>query len=541
MNTLVKIGSVAFTTLLATSLTIAQGEVNRIVTAFSEAQPGSLDVHAASNADQFLVLRNVCEGLITYDPITLEPVPSLAETWDISDDGLTYTFYLRSGVTFHDGSPLDANDVKYSLDRLANRETGTSYTAGLILSNVVGWSEARPPAPTVGEGTPTPEPITPAESISGVSVVDENTVSITLRTVAPAFLSRLTLPGGFIVPEGAGEAADFAQNPLCSGPYSISENIPDQQIVLSAYDGYWNGAPQVDEVVIRVIPEQSVQILEFEAGSLDIVSVPPSDLARIRADGTLASQLIEIPTLSVFTLRINLNDPVLGDVRVRQALSQSIDRQLIIDTVLQGQGVPANGLYPPGLSTFDPSFIPAPYDPEAAAALLAEAGYPDGLDIELRTGQIETEVRVLNAIAQTATASGFNIIINSTERSVWDQDRTACNMQAGSVAWGLDYPDPENVAQIAIGGTSAARLNCGYGEYELLPEAQALYDQGVTTALGEERDLVFREFQNVVIAEAVATIPIYHGTTATLINARLGGTPVDNQGIRQFALISLGE
>ncbi|MBE2269426.1 MAG: ABC transporter substrate-binding protein [Anaerolinea sp.] len=517
----------------------AQDNATAITVAFSEAQPGTLDPAAAANADEFLVLRNVYEGLIGYDPVTLEPVPALAESWTVSDDGTVYTFTLRQGVTFSDGSTLDAADVKYTLDRLADRDTGTSYTAGLILGNVVGWAEVRPPTPSVGEGTPTPPPVEPADSISGVEVVDEQTVRITLANPTSTFLSRLTLPGGFIIPEGSADSTDFNTQSVGTGPYILTENTPSTQVVLTANPNYWGGAPAVGQVTIRVIPEQSVQVIEYEAGGLDIVRVPQADLPRVRGDANLSAQFVEIPTLSTFHLRVNLNDPVLGDPLVRRALAMAIDRQAIIDSVLQGQGVPADGLYPPGLSAYDADFNPFPYDPEAARALLAEAGYPDGVDIVFRTGQIETEVRVLNAIAQTAAPAGFNITVNSTERSVWDADRTACNMQAGSIAWGLDYPDPENVAQLVLAGTSRTRINCGYGEYEGFDRVQELFTQGLAQAPGEERIATFRELEQFAVGELAVVIPIYHGASSYLISPRIGGSPIDNQGNMRFANITL--
>jgi ABC-type transport system substrate-binding protein len=525
---------------LPAAATFAQSDPTTVTTAFAENQPNTLDPAAAALGDEFLVLRNVAEGLVTYDPKTLMPIPALAESWTVSDDGLVYTFKLRSGVTFHDGSTLDAADVKYSLDRLARRATGTSYTAGLVLSAVAGWADVRPALPpAAGEGTPTPVPPEEADSLSGVAIVDDSTVSITLTAPQSAFLNRLTLPGAFIIPDGSGDAADFAQKPIGTGPYKVTEFTPQQQVVLEANDSYWGGAPQVKKAVIRVIPEQSVQVVEFEAGNLDIVVVPESDLPRIRGDEKLNAQLVEIPTLSLFNLRVNLNDPQLKDARVRRALAMAIDRQTIIDTVLQGQGVPANGLYPPGLSTFDPGFTSLAYNPEGAKALLAEAGYPDGITIELRTGQIETERRVLAAIQQTAVAAGITININATEKSLYDSDRTACVMQAGTIAWGLDYPDPENVAQLAVAGTSASRINCGYKDYEKAAEAEKLYADAVAAPLGEERDALFRQFEQLTIGEEAVVIPIYHGLSTSLVNSRLGGTPVDANGTRQFALITL--
>ncbi len=519
------------------STAFAQDAATTVTTAFIESQPHTLDPAAATSADEFLVLRNVGEGLVTYDPKTLAPVPALATSWDISSDGLVYTFHLRDGVTFSDGSTFDANDVKYSFDRLANATTGTSYTAGLVLGSVVGWSDARPSVPSVGEGTPTPEPPTPATSISGVKVVDPMTVEITLTKPHPSFLESLTLPGGFIVAEGQ---TDFSNGPIGTGPYKITENTPDQQVVLTANDSYWGGAPAVKTAVIKVIPEQSTQVLEYQSGGLDIVNVPPSQLAVLQGDPTFSKQLEKIPTLSTYLLRINLHDDLLKNPAVRIALASAIDRQTIVDTVLQGQGVPAYGLFPPGLSAYSADFNPFPYDPAKIKQNLADAGYPDGITITLRTDQVETNIAVLNAVQQTAAPAGITINVSSTESSVYAQDRNNCTMQAGLVAWGFDYPDPENVATQVLAGTVKSRINCGYKDYENVDKVQALYDQAVATPLGADRDALWQQYQALAVGQEAAVIPIYHGVSTYAINPRLGGTPIDNQGNLQFNLITLG-
>lgn len=502
--------------------------------AFAESQPNTLDPHAATSNDEFLVIRNVCEGLTNYDPETLEPIPALAESWDISDDGLVYTFHLRQGVTFIDGSTLDAADVKYSFDRLSDPNQGTSYTAGLVLRDVAGWAEARPTAPAVGDGTPTPEPPVPAGAISGVEVVDESTVSITLARPITSFLIRLTLPGGVIIPEGS---SDFSAGPVCTGPYSVAEIAQNDRVVLQANENYWGGAPAVKTAIIRVIPEASSQVIEFEAGSLDISLAPEADLPRIREDETLSAQLFSVPTLSNYNFRINLKDPKMGDVRVRRALALAIDRQLVIDTVLQGQGVPADGLYPPGLTTFDPDFAPFERDVEAAKALLAEAGYPDGIELTVRTDQNETENRVLNAVAATVVDAGITMIVNSTEASVYTQDRTNCTMEFGGIRWTMDYPDPENMVVLLL-PNAATRVNCGYGEVEVASQIEELYNQGISLPLGEERDAVFRQIEQIAM-DQVLILPVYHGAATRLVSSRLGGMPIDNNGTVRFALMTL--
>ena len=255
------------------------------------------------------MLRNVCEGLIDYDPVTLQPIPGLAESWTISDDGLVYTFTLRGGITFSDGNALDANDVKYFFDRLSDPLTGTSYTAGLILRDVAGWAEARPANRAVGEGTPTPEPIVPAGEISGVSVIDDQTIQITLSRPITSFITRLTLPGAVIIPEGSAEGSDFATGPICTGAYTVSEFAQNDHLTLIANPNYWGIAPEVQTAIIRVIPEASSQVIEFEAGNLDISEAPEADLSRLMADETLSTQIITIPSLGLYNLRMNLKDP----------------------------------------------------------------------------------------------------------------------------------------------------------------------------------------------------------------------------------------
>jgi len=512
-------------------------DATTVTTAFKESQPNTLDPAAAANTDEFFVLRNVCDGLVTYDPKTLAPAPDLATSWDISSDGTVYTFHLRDGVTFTDGSAFDADSVKYSLDRLAQAATGTSYTAGLVLGSVVGWSDVRPAVTKVGDGTPTPTTPPAVTSISGVKVVDPKTVEITLTKALPSFLESLTLPGGYIVAKGD---SDFTNGPICTGAYKITEFTPQQQLVLDANASYWGGAPAVKHVVIKVIPQQSEAELEYEAGNLDLVNVAPTDVQRLQGDATLSKQLVKVPLLQTFMLRVNLNDPVLKDAAVRRALAASIDRQTIVDTVLQGQGVAAEGLFPPGLSAYSDSFQPFKYDPAAIKKALADAGYPDGVTITVLTAQIETENAVLNAITQTAAPAGITFKVNSVESSVATQNRNSCTMQTASIAWGFDYPDPENIAGQALAGSSAGRKACGYATYENVDKVTDLYNQAITTPLGADRDKLWQQFQDLAVGQEAAVIPIYFAASNSLVNPRLGGMPIDNQGNTQFKLITLG-
>lgn len=492
--------------------------------AFLENEPLTLDPQAAQQADEFQVLYNVCEGLVSYDPVTLAPAPGLAESWTVSDDGTVYTFKLRSGVQFQNGREVTADDVVYSLNRLGNKDTGTSYTS-LLLNNVVGFAEMRADE-------------NPATELSGVKAVDPSTVEITLKAPTASFLNQLALPGGMVVAKEAAEADGFSENPVCTGPYKVKEWTHQSQLVLESNEDYWGGAPAIKTATMRVIPQQSQQVIEFEANGLDVAWVPEPDLQRLRDDATLSTELQNVPLLNVFHLRLNLNDPVMGNEKVRQAFSMAIDRQTIVDTILQGQGSPAQGLIPPGVSAFDPNYNPFPYDIEKAKALLAEAGYPDGVDITVRTGQIETENRVLAAIQQQVAEAGIRLNINSTEKSVYDEDRGKCNMQAGTISWGMDYPDADDVVFLVSNAGSGSRFNCGYtNDNPIVKQVADLMAQGSTMPVGPERDAIYRQAEK-LSQDAALVITIYHGTRSALVNPRVGSNVIDANSIIRFALMT---
>lgn len=491
--------------------------------AFLENEPQTLDPQAAQQADEFQVLYNVCEGLVSYDPTTLAPIPALAESWKISDDGKVYTFTLRKGVKFSNGREVTADDVVYSLTRLGNSTTGTSYTS-LLLNNVAGFAEMRAKD-------------NPATALSGVKAVDAGTVEITLTAPTASFLNQLALPGGMVVAKEAAEAEGFSEKPVCTGPYTVQEWTRQSQLVLAANDSYWGGAPAIKTATLKVIPQQSQQVIEFEAGGLDVAWVPEPDLSRIKGDETLSKELQTVPLNSIFHLRINLKDPIMSNPKVRQALATAIDRQTIIDTVLQGQGAPAEGIIPPGLASYDPSYKPYEYNIEKAKQLLSEAGYPDGVEITVRTGQVETENRVLAAIQQQVADAGITLKIDSTEKSVYDADRGACKMQLGTIGWGMDYPDADDVVFLIGPASAGSRMNCGYtADDPTVKQIGDLLAKGSTMPLGADRDAVYREAEKVGM-DAALIIPIYHGTRSVLVNSRLGGTAVDANSIIRFALI----
>src|SRR5258707_10677515 len=229
----------------------AQGEkVLRV--ALQEGDANSLDPQQLQTLGEGQILSNIYEGLVQYDPKTLQPVAAIAEKWDISSDGLKYTFHIRKGVKFHNGRELTADDVKYTFDRLGDAKVATTYARSIIIGSIAGFAD-------VDAGK--------SKDLAGVKVVDPQTVEITLSSPNSAFLPILTMTQAVIIPKEAADKADtFASNPVGTGAFKFVEWKRQEQITLAAFPDYWRGKPQVDKITMRVIPEKSSAMGEIAAG-----------------------------------------------------------------------------------------------------------------------------------------------------------------------------------------------------------------------------------------------------------------------------------
>jgi ABC-type transport system substrate-binding protein len=499
---------------------MAQDDAQTVTMAFVEGSPGTLDPQVADTINDFLVLRNIYEGLVSYDPATLQPTPGLAESWDISEDGLTYTFHLRQGVKFHNGRALTAADVKYSLERLANPATGKSYTT-FLLDSVKGIAAVRS-----GE----------ADAVEGLEVVDDYTFKISLMQPVASFLNQLTLPGAFVVAEEAAAKDNFAKNPVGTGPYKFVQWVENQQITLESNPDYWGTQPDIKFVVLRVIPDTFQQINEFKAGKIDIMLVPPFELKQLSEDAALAGQFQEIPALAVTYLIVNLNDEALSKLEVRQALNMGFDRELLLTGILKGQGQSAYGVIPPLLEAYD-SEVPYTYDPIKAKALLEQAGYADGLELDVNLATDETEKRIMGVIQAQWAEIGVSLTINSMDKATYDEARVQCQGTLFVSAWTGDYADPDGFSPLLI-DSSATRTACGYGMYSGVDEVKALLAKAASMPRGPERDAAYRDAQSIAMDQAIS-IPIYFRSRTALINSRLKATYIDATLSVKFANIEI--
>jgi peptide/nickel transport system substrate-binding protein len=299
--------------------------------------------------------------------------PLLAESWEVSKDGLTYTFKLKKGVKWHDGKPFTARDVAFTFYSVLDPKVTTPHRA--YFDALVGFPEL-----TSKEGARKPEelPVRPIE------VVDDHTVRFRLRYPSGAFLAVLVNPRAGIIPEhllrnADLNTADFNRKPVGTGPFKLVEWRRGERLVMEANDAYHGGRPALDRLIFRIIPDAVVLLQELRAGGVDFIENPPlTEMARLKQTPGLKVIVADNTSYTYLGWREDLVP--FTDVRVRRALNHAIDVPSIVREVLQGYAAVATGQFPPGSWAFDPSVKPYAYDPGRAKALLAEAGYKPGPD-----------------------------------------------------------------------------------------------------------------------------------------------------------------
>jgi peptide/nickel transport system substrate-binding protein len=312
------------------------------------------------------IQRIIANGLVKTGYPSFEVEPDLAESWETSKDQRVHTFTLRSGVTWHDGQPFTAADVKFTYDLVTSKE----WPGGLdsYFAQIAGATDHK-----AGK----------ADELKGVEVIDDTHVRITLQQPDALFLAAAAsrqriLPQHVLasIPVADIEKSDLARKPIYTGAYTVQEWKQWESLTLKANPNYFGGAPGIETVVSRFIPDPATVYAELSSGGLDIGTVSPDLLKTFQSDSTYTVR--ELPGLRVIFLHFDLTLPIFRDSRVRQAISHSVDKQTVIDALLQGKGEVARSLIPTIAWIFNPDAPQYPYDPKRAASLLDEAGWTLG-------------------------------------------------------------------------------------------------------------------------------------------------------------------
>ncbi len=509
---------------LAARLALALAAV--LAGAFASAQQGgravvsfqvdvsTLDPAIGYDWQNWSIIKSLFDGLMDYEPGTTNLKPHLAESYTVSDDGLTYTFTLRDGVKFHNGRELVADDVKYSIERVLDPAT-QSPGQGFYLS-ILGAQEF-----IDGE----------ADEVAGIKVVDDRTIQFTTAEPDASFLHKLGLNFAHVVPREAVEAAngDFGHHPVGTGAFELKEWVLGQRLVLERNPDYFEeGVPYLDELVFEIGVDPNVAFLRLQRGEVDILGdgIPSARYSEVIADPQLSQLVATGEQMQTGYVTMNVTIPPFDDVRVRRALNMAINKDRIV-RIINNRAVPANQILPPLFDAHDDSYEGYPYDPQRARELLAEAGYPNGFDTVLYAYNVAPNDRIAQAIQADLAEIGVNVELRTQAQATVIEAGGAGEaplIWSGGMAWIADYPDPNNFywpilacASNIPGGWNWARY-CNEDIEARAAHADTLAREDQAAERTEEWRQIFLD-----IMEDAPWIPIFHELQVSMHSTRVTG------------------
>ncbi len=459
-----------------------------------------LDPSHETDGESLNVARNIFDTLVRYKEESTEIEPALATSWEISPDGLVYTFKLRQGVKFHDGTPFNAEAVVFSFDRQLNpdkypelKETGPyKYWLGMSMGDIV----------------------------KSVEAVDEFTVRFTLKRREAPFLANLGMHFASIVSPTALKklTVDFTRHPVGTGPFKFVEWIKDDRIVLEANPDYWDGRPYLDKVIFRAIPDNTTRLLELKSGAIDVMVFPnPEDIKLIEADPNF--KVLRQPGMNIGYLAMHTEKKPFDNVKVRRAINHAINKKAIVDTIYEGLGTVAKNPLPPILWGYNDQIQDYEYDPNKAKELLKEAGYPDGFETTLWALPVPRPYnpngqKVAEAIQADLQKVGIRARIISYEWGTYLEKLEQGEHDMALFGWFGDNGDPDNFLYILLDKDSAKipAQNIAFYKndqvHELLIKAKETFDQ-------KEREKLYQQAQ-VIIHEDAPWVPLAHSVVVNI-------------------------
>lgn len=470
------IGACAIAALAACSSASEPATGPRDTLIFSaSADATTLDPHNTTDTESDQVIGMVFEGLLGFDE-KMQIVGRLAESWGVAEDGVTWTFKLRQGVTFHDGAPLDADAVRRNFDRVLDPKQKHKRLPLFVM-------------------------------LERVEVVDPHTVRIVTKYPFGAFEPTIAHISSSIVSPRAAEqhGLEFGRTAAATagtGPYRVASWRKDQELVLERVDRHWRVDPPTKRIVYRPIPEGAARVLALEAGDVDVISrVPPPELTRLGNSDRVS--LLKTVSIGAQQFRFNLTKKPLDDTRVRQAISYAIDRRAIVDTIVAGFATPSTSALTPIMRGYA-NLGEIPYDPEKARALLREAGYPNGFKTTIATTpRYPMGVELAEAVAAQLKVVGIDAAIR-----VYDWG-TMVQFWAG-------LPPEKNTQEVFIMGAGASTADADWGLRPIFMTAptnennygyysNAEFDRVIQAAMREtdagKRQQLYKRAQEIVYLE----------------------------------------
>ena len=481
--------------------------------------PLTLDPAISADMTSHAYVMQMFSGLVRLDG-ELNIAPDIAENWEKSADGKTYTFYLRQGVKFHDGREVKAADFEYSWERACDPGTGSS-TAATYLGDIVGAKDM-----LAGE----------AEGISGVEIVDDYTLRVTIDAPKAYFLDKLAYPTAFAVDRDNVESGEgWWRGPNGTGPFKLKEWREGQSLILERSQVYYSEPAKSEQVVFDLRPYPPMAL--YELGYIDVVSVYLPYIDQVRDEtGPFHQELTVTPELSLYYIGFNTAQPPFDDADVRRAFCHAVNKERIVKVILRDMVNEADGILPPGMPGYNGTLQGLDYDVEEARDLIAASEYGDVSNLPPITLTVEgygnSIPSYLGAIIQGWQEKlGVEVTVRQLETENFLYNLRQEKDEMFILGWVADYPDPHNFLDVLF-HTGAENNAFEYSN----PALDALLDQAAIEQDEAERLATYQQAERLVVGDAPC-LPLLHGTNYILTRSYVKGYELSPLGIPDLSKV----
>lgn len=516
--------------LFATTVSFAQTPQEGGVLVFGRGGDSvSLDPAHATDGESFYVSEAVYDKLAMFKYGSTEIEPGLAESWDISDDGLEYIFHLRKGVHFaptkfyRESPEFTSADVVFSLKRQFDENNPYNKVGGAFRY----WSS-----------------MDMSNIVNDVVALDKHTVKITLKKKEAPFIANLAMEFAAIVSKDyadhllkEGKADDLAKKPVGTGPFVFEKWVKDDKIIFSVNKNYWGGKPHINKLIFKVIPNNAVRAAELKAGSIHVMDQPnPAEVQGLENDPRFKVEKQE--GLNVGYLAYNLEKKPFDNKLVRQALSYSINTKAIVDSIYEGLGTVATNPIPPTMWSYNDSLKGYPYNPEKAKQLLTEAGYPDGFETTLWAMPVPRPYnpngrKVAEAMQADLAKVGVKAKIVSYEWGTYLKKGSMGEHDMILLGWSGDNGDPDNFLNVLLSKHSAMNKPSSNRAFWKNEAFTKLIDQAKETTDVAQRSRYYEEAQ-LIFEEDAPWKTIAHSIVVVPMSKKVHGFKIDPTSARRF-------
>lgn len=517
------------------------GDTSQFLVFGNSGEPDSLDTMRTTAGTALIVGSQMLETLVSTKPGTFELTEGLATEWTANEDSTEWTFKLREGVTFHDGTPFNAEAVVFNFERMGDPTNEFSYSGAGVTYDIFPYifgGYANDPATTWG----------------GVEAVDETTVRFTFKKPTPLFPNYISSSYfGLSSPDAVRKGAEKYGTPefgaVGTGPFKFLEWRPGESVTAVRNDDYYGEKAKMPGVVFRIIKDPAARFTELKNGSIDFTTNLAPD-TREAIEGDPALQLVDVEPFNIAYLAINTADKPFDDIRVRQAVAHAINKQAILDGFYGGNGEVATDFLPAVMKDARPTNAdPYAYDPERAKQLLAEAGFENGFNTVTLTDSTQLELElwympvsrpyfptpepIATQIASDLQKVGINVKLVTEDWAVYlDNESAGKKHGLYMLGWTGDYADPNNFLQVHFGTAGAGSTH--YSN----PELDALLGQAGSATNVEESNRLFQE-AGLIINKDLPRIPIVHAPPVYAALAEVQGWIPNPTGGDEFATITV--